>query len=103
SDPAHTDNYTLSLHDALPICPDYTKSCKQIYTSVAETIVRKNLSLDLLSYSSSNNDIDGLPSWVPDWSTITPVAFGTCTLGIFRSEEHTSELQSLRHLVCRLL
>src|SRR5262245_4384006 len=23
--------------------------------------------------------------------------------GIFRSEEHTSELQSLRHLVCRLL
>src|SRR5258705_7366528 len=24
-------------------------------------------------------------------------------LNIFRSEEHTSELQSLRHLVCRLL
>src|SRR5258705_1821528 len=24
-------------------------------------------------------------------------------LGFFRSEEHTSELQSLRHLVCRLL
>src|SRR5258705_5384252 len=23
--------------------------------------------------------------------------------GLFRSEEHTSELQSLRHLVCRLL
>src|SRR5262245_63979475 len=23
--------------------------------------------------------------------------------GVFRSEEHTSELQSLRHLVCRLL
>src|SRR5258705_3528926 len=25
------------------------------------------------------------------------------TLGVRRSEEHTSELQSLRHLVCRLL
>src|SRR5258705_8756043 len=25
------------------------------------------------------------------------------TAGTFRSEEHTSELQSLRHLVCRLL
>src|SRR5437899_8418772 len=35
-----------------------------------------------------------------------PVAFyscvPTCTL-LRRSEEHTSELQSLRHLVCRLL
>src|ERR1039458_7811459 len=26
-----------------------------------------------------------------------------CPLGTLRSEEHTSELQSLRHLVCRLL
>src|ERR1035441_10819601 len=26
-----------------------------------------------------------------------------CTAGSIRSEEHTSELQSLRHLVCRLL
>src|SRR5437899_9344818 len=26
-----------------------------------------------------------------------------CRLGRLRSEEHTSELQSLRHLVCRLL
>src|SRR5438045_8577143 len=26
-----------------------------------------------------------------------------CTLKAMRSEEHTSELQSLRHLVCRLL
>src|ERR1035438_5595018 len=25
------------------------------------------------------------------------------TIGLVRSEEHTSELQSLRHLVCRLL
>src|SRR5205814_2623310 len=28
---------------------------------------------------------------------------GLIIIGIFRSEEHTSELQSLRHLVCRLL
>src|SRR5947199_6304632 len=26
-----------------------------------------------------------------------------CLLSLVRSEEHTSELQSLRHLVCRLL
>src|SRR5262245_62669967 len=29
--------------------------------------------------------------------------FGPIYAGIRRSEEHTSELQSLRHLVCRLL
>src|SRR5947199_4233292 len=29
--------------------------------------------------------------------------FGPGAVGISRSEEHTSELQSLRHLVCRLL
>src|ERR1035441_9913981 len=27
----------------------------------------------------------------------------SCIFGVGRSEEHTSELQSLRHLVCRLL
>src|ERR1035438_4474867 len=32
---------------------------------------------------------------------ISPRAF--CTFSNCRSEEHTSELQSLRHLVCRLL
>src|ERR1035441_1097335 len=29
--------------------------------------------------------------------------FGAAATGLARSEEHTSELQSLRHLVCRLL
>src|SRR5205814_9818352 len=34
-----------------------------------------------------------------------PGAYAARTLGVYdeRSEEHTSELQSLRHLVCRLL
>src|ERR1039458_6892855 len=36
------------------------------------------------------------------WLTVSPVG-GTLTAGGPRSEEHTSELQSLRHLVCRLL
>src|SRR5262245_64145808 len=35
----------------------------------------------------------------------TPGVFATTVAGVVatRSEEHTSELQSLRHLVCRLL
>src|SRR2546422_6165713 len=32
-----------------------------------------------------------------------PVAVGACALALQRSEEHTSELQSRLHLVCRLL
>src|SRR5205814_9839265 len=34
-------------------------------------------------------------------SATTTACFSSCSSG--RSEEHTSELQSLRHLVCRLL
>src|SRR5947199_6112263 len=33
----------------------------------------------------------------------TPVYSETISSAVRRSEEHTSELQSLRHLVCRLL
>src|ERR1039458_10786807 len=40
-------------------------------------------------------------SWSPYYPTIADQRH---TLNLFaRSEEHTSELQSLRHLVCRLL
>src|SRR3712207_8353144 len=38
---------------------------------------------------------DGYPTWSPDG---TQIAFTS-----FRSEEHTSELQSRQYLVCRLL
>src|SRR5437899_3440526 len=56
---------------------------------------------------------DGLPRKVHcvvlrhgmDADTLRPagVYFATTTGEVYRSEEHTSELQSLRHLVCRLL
>src|SRR5437899_5096568 len=39
------------------------------------------------------------PGWVP---SLAAAAFIALTIAL-RSEEHTSELQSLRHLVCRLL
>src|SRR5258705_7071116 len=35
--------------------------------------------------------------------SLTPVGGGAALVSWSRSEEHTSELQSLRHLVCRLL
>src|SRR5437899_12327420 len=73
NDPATTEIYTLSLHDALPIytcvtCPEYGAICS-------------------------------VRSAIPRWNRSMPGIVSTCR----RSEEHTSELQSLRHLVCRLL
>src|SRR2546429_4181638 len=59
NDTATTEIYTLSLHDALPICP-----CRH--------------------WRSPRSRPGRRPSWP-------------------RSEEHTSELQSRLHLVCRLL
>src|SRR5690348_17514785 len=64
NDPATTEIYTLSLHDALPIC---------------------------------NVNMRG---------SIRPLKLKLFTdenLILMRSEEHTSELQSPVHLVCRLL
>src|SRR2546425_12826277 len=66
NDTATTEIYTLSLHDALPICP-----CD----------ARGRQSLDRPSGEA--------PLELPGAQQ--------------RSEEHTSELQSLAYLVCRLL
>src|SRR5438045_8132902 len=44
--------------------------------------------------STAETSVDGLKSWTTVWNNGTSLT---------RSEEHTSELQSLRHLVCRLL
>src|SRR2546422_4176393 len=65
NDTATTEIYTLSLHDALPICA-------------------RRVGLD------EGHDIGF-------------VARMQAAQGFHRSEEHTSELQSRLHLVCRLL
>src|SRR5262245_10487139 len=38
-----------------------------------------------------------------DRSSVDAAGVARNVIAVFRSEEHTSELQSLRHLVCRLL
>src|SRR5258708_34896442 len=68
NDTATTEIYTLSLHDALPICE-----------AVRERIGRP-----------ADRDRDS-------------VRRARCVEHCLRSEEHTSELQSPDHLVCRLL
>src|SRR2546427_1543408 len=73
NDTATTEIYTLSLHDALPICPSFRDIWRNIPHAYA--------------YSES-------------WRE-RPTRNLSDTL--IRSEEHTSELQSQSNLVCRLL
>src|SRR3712207_9327482 len=86
NDTATTEIYTLSLHDALPICPG------------AEERPPMRRSLSSMS-AAAIAAIAGQAAAQP-YSFIGPEQ-GDWFLA--RSEEHTSELQSRQYLVCRLL
>src|SRR5205823_14856507 len=98
--PARTNIYTLSLHDALPIYP------------ARFLTVKKWIGTFTRSFNNTGNGTDGgcTLQWnYADSAAITahfefdnpkPTIAQTWTI---RSEEHTSELQSLAYLVCRLL
>src|SRR3989442_9779554 len=99
NDTATTEIYTLSLHDALPISnyafvvPDLCNDAHDCSLATADAWLKTNI--DPLMQSASFQQ-DGLLIIVFD------EAGGDNTM-ISRSEEHTSELQSRPHLVCRLL
>src|SRR5207253_6116808 len=91
---ATTEIYTLSLHDALPILAGNGKAKTEAAGSstthcfcLTESVkhIRQELGAD--TFPGIGDDELGF-------------AVGICQ---FRSEEHTSELQSRGHLVCRLL
>src|SRR2546423_177770 len=86
NDTATTEIYTLSLHDALPIFielahhrradrPQHRGAAAQVLRHACDEVVRERLHGDVAARA------------------VAPQ----------RSEEHTSELQSLAYLVCRLL
>src|SRR3712207_7617866 len=77
NDTATTEIYTLSLHDALPIC-------------------RHPGNLGALGFFLF------LPRMTANRATLLVLVGLYVVLGS-RSEEHTSELQSRQYLVCRLL
>src|SRR3989442_7377569 len=71
NDTATTEIYTLSLHDALPIC--------------------------------TLRDASALAGYVDGGWNLWAGLLAALLYMLWRSEEHTSELQSRPHLVCRLL
>src|SRR5207244_9876968 len=91
---ATTYIYTLSLHDALPICADGRAHPRQLRLSDRATDgAQRDQRARGLCRSRPMSE-QPLFSFRNPW-------FST-SVGV-RSEEHTSELQSPDHLVCRLL
>src|SRR5690242_21911163 len=88
NDSSTTEIYTLSLHDALPICSMTSSYCR----STSSNRIRMCWS-----------DIAGASSTSWSMSTRTRIARSIASCRCWRSEEHTSELQSHVNLVCRLL
>src|SRR2546425_7950004 len=87
NDTATTEIYTLSLHDALPIS---SRAGLSFNDSPARA---RRAAAALTSLAEAGAALRR--------STLTaPPARGG---GLPRSEEHTSEIQSLAYLVCRLL
>src|SRR5689334_24076249 len=87
-DTATTEIYTLSLHDALPIFLSSWKGCRPSGPSsrpIPLALTPPNGAKGSLTYP------------------LTPIVPVRTFLANERSEEHTSELQSQFHLVCRLL
>src|SRR2546423_10170581 len=87
NDPATTEIYTLPLHDALPILI-------ALAPQPADDVVEERAGV--------------VPAALPGIYVLTAAQVGRLAGSkdaqpTARSEEHTSELQSLAYLVCRLL
>ncbi|EFY85281.1 Ankyrin and HET domain protein [Metarhizium acridum CQMa 102] len=75
----------------LRILPAYTTSCAHVYLQAATEILSRSLTLDIFYAVSSSKNVQGLPSWVPDWSSPNASTFGprrigkACAAGILNS------------------
>src|SRR5690606_39536805 len=88
--------YTLSLHDALPICED---RLGQVLVGI-DVQGQETRGGDQIPRGGARIDeADALAGVVFDAGDVVTVDAGEAV----RSEEHTSELQSRENLVCRLL
>src|SRR5258706_8220586 len=87
NDTATTEIYTLSLHDALPI----------LTWSDADDAATVLADIDFYGFSQCPG-----ARLVHHWMDLGSAPAGRGE-AVSRSEEHTSELQSLTNLVCRLL
>src|SRR5205814_9416128 len=93
--------YPLSLHDALPIffAPGDVNAMWKTGLLGDAFFVTYMISAPILGFLA-----DRISRWIIVGSAVILWSLASGGSGLAaRSEEHTSELQSLRHLVCRLL
>src|SRR5205814_6272763 len=94
NEPPTTSTYTLSLHDALPI---FTNPVNVYEVQLVPLVEYHTLFLPAVAHICPPALANCNRPVIAPISEVKPVVTS------LRSEEHTSELQSLRHLVCRLL
>src|SRR5207244_13312490 len=95
--------YTLSLHDALPIwsivmlilTPSSYQEIRQNSISLFDRLEKANYKIDLAGSNSSEEVADIILEYIRFFDN------EKCFAADKRSEEHTSELQSPDHIVCR--
>src|SRR5205823_13867764 len=80
---------TLSLHDALPIWKRGDLGAKRL--------------LRLVGAAHARERVAAVEVELWQWFRVTGGEHRRGLIDLLRSEEHTSELQSLAYLVCRLL
>src|SRR5439155_26561166 len=102
-DPSTSELYTLSLHDALPISAARAKIPNARFCCSVRVTLGAKLSISFPT--SPQCFVASSSSWSSARSTVSGEKSSGATVGhtANRSEEHTSELQSRGHLVCRLL
>src|SRR5207253_7964712 len=101
--PPPSRSHPLSLHDALPISLPTFAICSRASAltrttssmSCCRTVGSRKISHPVLTYRSFQ------ATCLPSAHMGSPDGYGLTNWS--RSEEHTSELQSRGHLVCRLL
>src|SRR2546422_2096123 len=101
NDTAPPEISTLPLHDALPISGDSRQPCDPLAHPLVETVDVGRLVAERAKVPAGYDQlirVEAQPQalYMPQAGEEQP--------GMYRrSEEHTSELQSRLHLVCRLL
>src|SRR5207253_9307588 len=94
-----SDIYTLSLHDALPISAKHDAFERGRFVWKTKNTAR----CDQLCYLRCGQSEAAFPKTEKDEGLEHGFGRGGHCTCAPRSEEHTSELQSRGHLVCRLL
>src|SRR5205823_12931906 len=101
TDPAIPALYPLSLHDALPICPSAVTDMAQRGADRTPCAGITQIRFEGLRRDRTLSAVRSPVGCEVVATTLSAVEGFRETSS--RSEEHTSELQSLAYLVCRLL